>query len=67
MCSVTLTYMKDLLHLNGIKFDRLPRGTRITLALLCINNNWMCHIEWYILVSFFDKTEIENTIEPNDE
>lgn len=32
MCSITLAYMKELLYLIGVKFDRLPLGTRITSA-----------------------------------
>lgn len=37
MCSITLAYMKELLYLIGVKFDRLPLGTRITLALCYVS------------------------------
>ena len=37
MCSITLAYMKELLYLIGVKFDRLPLGTRIVLALCYVS------------------------------
>ena len=32
MGSITLEYITELLHISGVKFDRLPKGTRIVLA-----------------------------------
>ena len=51
---MTLEDMRDLLYEIGIKFDRLPRRTRITLALACFNYNCMHHSKWYIFIHFRD-------------
>lgn len=32
MGSITLEYITELLYISGVKFDRLPKGTRIVLA-----------------------------------
>lgn len=67
MGSITLEYITELLYISGVKFDRLPKGTRIVLAFCCFNYNCVCYIEWYIFLCFYHQTKAEKTIKYDSE
>ena len=68
MGSITLGNITKLLYISGVKFDRLPHGTRIILAFCYVLIIIICAtLNGKYLLRFYNQTKTEKTIKYNTE